>query len=100
MVRIDIVGWSGDAVGAVAAVASSLNLEVATDGELRSFPGSRHWHFRRRERSGTLEVTLWPSENGLWVSYHENRVGDGWVVAACDEFACALAAKLSGSTEG
>ncbi len=58
---------------------SLLGLTISMLGTLSSYPGSKHWHFKSGKKSGTLEVTWYPRENRLWISYHENRIGDGWV---------------------
>jgi len=71
-----------------------LGFSTTMDGTLKSFPGSRHWHLKLLKRSGTLEVTWWPVKQRLWISYHENRVGDGWVATAASELANAVASAL------
>jgi hypothetical protein len=92
MVNVDVKTYGPDVGAAVYAAAAALNLTVASDGGLRKYPGSRHWHIKNGKGSGTLEVTYWPDKNRLWVTYHSNRVGDGWV----EEMAPKFAEKLSG----
>ena len=99
MVEIHVRDWSGDAAPAIEAVTAELGLTIKTDGRLASYPGSRHWHLKNGRRSGTLEVTLWPDRDLLWVTYHSNRIGDGWVCQAAPAFARALADHLGGVTE-
>ena len=96
MVEIPILDWSGDAESAIVEESSRLGLTVSSDGKLASYPGSRHWHIKNGRRSGTLEVTLWPSRNRLCVTYHSNRVGDGWVSESALVLARGLAAGLNG----
>ena len=48
------------------------------------FPGSIHWHFKKGQERGTLEVTLWPSENKLWFSMQDGRSAD-WVMKTARE---------------
>ena len=76
---------------AVLAAVEALGLVISSDGTLRKYPGSRHWHLKKPGSTGTLEITYWPAQSRLWVCYHSNRVGDGWV----EEAAPQLAAKLS-----
>ena len=97
MVAQHLVGWTGDAPQAIVESARVLGLTVATDGALRKYPGSRHWHFKNGKRAGTLEVTYWPSTKAIWVAYHANRIGDGWVVEALERLAHEIASRLSGS---
>ena len=87
MVEIEIDPVPGDPGQAVQAVADQLGLDIAIDGTLKSFPGCRHWHLRKPGTTGTLEVTSWPERKRLWVTYHANRVGDGWVEILAPEFA-------------
>jgi hypothetical protein len=84
-----------DVGAAVEATVSAMGLNITMDGTLKSFPGSRHWHLQKPRRTGTLELTWWPSTHRLWVSYHENRVGDGWVKALAAELAQAIASTLN-----
>lgn len=99
MVEIPILDLCGDAGAAVERVAEELGLRVTSDGSLRIYPGSRHWHLKSQNRSGTLEITLWPQGNRFWVTYHSNRVGDGWVVRAALEMAARLAEVLGGRVD-
>ena len=67
-----------------------LHMTVHTRGTLSKYPGSVHWHLKRSGRSGTLEVTWWPMRDRLWAAYHDNRIGDGWVVTTIQELAASL----------
>ena len=99
MVEIPILDWSGDAASAVIEESGRLGLTISSEGKLAAYPGSRHWHLKIGRRSGTLEVTVWPARNRLWVTYHANRVGDGWVQQLAPVFARALAERLGGHVE-
>ena len=79
---------------AVRDAAAELGLTVARDDSLATYPGSRHWHLRNPSVSGTLEVTSWPAGSRLWVSYHDNRVGDGWVRETAPLFAQEIGRRL------
>jgi hypothetical protein len=99
LVRIEITDWRGDPAAVVPAAAQDLGLAAAMDGSLRSYPGSRHWHLRNGSKPGTLEVAYWPEAGRLWISYHENRTGDGWVADYAPRLARILAEELSGKVE-
>jgi hypothetical protein len=92
VIEIEVVPLFSDAGAAVVAAAEALGLRVASDGTLRRYPGSRHWHLKKVGSSGTLEVTHWPAKERLWVSYHANRIGGaGWVAQEARRFAGLLA---------
>jgi hypothetical protein len=86
MVEID-VPVPQDVGAAVSSVAEHLGLTIASDGRLKSYPGSRHWHLKKPGKSGTLEITFWPAKERFWVTYHSNRIGDGWVEELAPIFA-------------
>jgi hypothetical protein len=101
MHRIDIDSGLTDAANvarAVAEAARDYDLETAQDGELKQYPGSRHWHLRRPREQGTLEVTHWPARDQLWVSYHANRAAP-WVVETAPQFAQSVEEALSAGDE-
>jgi hypothetical protein len=55
--------------GAVAAE----GLRVASVDTLRTYPGSTHWHIKRGDDAGTLEITLWPKGRRLWFKVQSAR---------------------------
>ena len=99
VIEIPIREWEGDADAAVIEESCRLGLTISCDGSLSKNPGSRHWHLRNGKRPGTLEVTHWPREQRLWVSYHSNRTGDGWVIEFAHRLAENLAARLGGNVD-
>ncbi len=48
-------------------------LRITLDSSLKTYPGSRHWHLKKGNERGTLEVTYLPGEKRAWLSIHENR---------------------------
>lgn len=40
---------------------------------LLTHPGSVHWHLRRPQQKGTLEVTWLPDKSRAWFAVHANR---------------------------
>jgi len=72
----------------VEATIKTSGLRVAIRRSLAGDPNSQHWHLKRGEATGTLELTWSPSQNRLWASVHANRAGS-WVLPAltslCDD---------------
>ena len=71
-------------VPAVEGVASDASLQVTMKGTLKKFPGCVHWHFKRKNDPGILEMTWWYSDDEnrsprLWLSIHNNRNAD-WML--------------------
>ena len=73
--------------------AKALGLECRQDGELKRYPGSRHWHFASSGKKGTLEVTLWEKKHRLWLSTHDNRNAE-WISEAIVELKSLIEARL------
>ena len=96
MVAIHVVDWAGDAETAVIEESARLGLRISSNGRLASYPGSRHWHLKNGRQPGTLEVTVHPDTPRLWVAFHSNRTGDGWVADSARALAASLADRLGG----
>ncbi len=56
---------------------------------LANHPGSTHWHYKRASQSGTLEITVWPSERRVWMTVQDGRRAE-WIT----EMLPVLAAEL------
>ena len=59
-------------------VCRAKGLEIQTKTSLKKYPGCTHWHFRRPNARGILELTWWPGETKrraprMWLSIHGNR---------------------------
>jgi len=48
-------------------------LELAMKGSLAKYPGCTHWHFKRPNQKGTLELTLHRAERRIWAKVQEGR---------------------------
>jgi hypothetical protein len=81
---------------AIEAAADASGLRVALRGGLAQYPGAVHWHFKRGEEPGTLELTWWPREMRLWMSVHDNRDAP-WIEASIDALKSVLDARLRAS---
>jgi hypothetical protein len=55
-----------------------LLVKEISGGSSSQYPGSRHWHIRRPEGSGTLELTEFGDR--VWLKVAANRDG-GWATA-------------------
>ena len=53
--------------------AQSEGLTLTLKGGLAKYPRSMHWHFRRGDDSGTLELTYAPTEGRLWFTIRDDR---------------------------
>ena len=62
----------------VESVCIAEGIEVGMKDTLASFPGSIHWHFKKRGARGTLEITFYPRARRLWASIQISRRGD-WI---------------------
>jgi hypothetical protein len=73
--EINIAGaWNDSTISrAVERVAKAHELSAQLKCELRSFPGSVHWHFKKPRESGTIEITMWPQKRRLWMSVQSGR---------------------------
>jgi hypothetical protein len=57
------------------------HLRITLKTSLRAFPGSTHWHVKNGRMPGTLEITWWPKQRGVWFSIQDGRKAD-WIDAA------------------
>ena len=48
-------------------------LIVAMKGTLAGYPGCVHWHWKKREAKGTLEITLYPKDRRIWAQVQDGR---------------------------
>jgi hypothetical protein len=54
-------------------------LKATVKTELRSYPNSIHWHFKKQGQSrGTLEITFWKQERRIWLSVQDGRRAE-WI---------------------
>jgi hypothetical protein len=61
----------------------SLGCEIREMGT-KKYPNGRHWHIRRPNYIGTLELTWSPIDERMWLSWRANRMG-GWIEPAVEE---------------
>ncbi len=71
-------------------VCAAAGLTLMLDGTLKSYPGSRHWHYRRGRERGTLEITFWPAQRRLWLKIAAGRTS-AWITELLPRLQTALA---------
>jgi hypothetical protein len=59
-------------------VCAAHGLQPAMKSTLASYPGSVHWHYKRGNEKGTLELTVAPGPRRIWAQVHTNRNG-AWI---------------------
>ena len=69
--------------------ATAEGLDIGKRLTLRTFPGSIHWHLRRPNTKGVLELTYWPSQGRLWFAVHANRRAE-WIAPAIERLRASL----------
>ncbi|MGA2229927.1 MAG: hypothetical protein ABSH22_03285 [Tepidisphaeraceae bacterium] len=74
---------------AIDMAAIEIGLSVTLRAELKSFPGSTHWHVKQGRQPGTLEITWWPKERKMWIKVQAGRTAP-WI----DEIAPRLKRKI------
>jgi hypothetical protein len=82
--EVDLSHASGALEKKIESLSNALGLSVTLKTTSAKFPGSIHWHFKKGRERGTLEATLWPSQNRLWFSMQDGRAAD-WVMPAARE---------------
>jgi hypothetical protein len=48
-------------------------LLVGMKGSLASYPGCVHWHYKKPNQKGTLELPLYGKESRLWAQVQDGR---------------------------
>jgi hypothetical protein len=68
----------------IEALCRAISLSITLKTTSAKFPGSIHWHLKKGCERGTLEITLWSSQNKLWFSMQDGRKGD-WVLTTAQQ---------------
>ena len=61
------------AIARVERVMRDAGLRQVSRGTLKSYAGSTHWHYKRGDEPGTLEITLHPSKQRVWFKVQVGR---------------------------
>lgn len=83
----------GDIERAIDESIADAGLRVTLRGSLRQYAGCIHWHVKRGDEPGTLEITFWPREHRAWFSIQDGRTAD-WIDDALMNLASALQRRL------
>ena len=70
--------------------------ETTLRGSLKKFPNCVHWHLKRPDSPGTLEITLWPQQHRAWFSIQSGRAAP-WIEGAISQLVALLWRRLQGS---
>jgi hypothetical protein len=54
-------------------VCARRGLVLAMKGSLSSYPGCVHWHYKRQNQKGTLELTLFAQDRRVWAKVQDGR---------------------------
>ena len=81
-------------VNLVERVAAGYGLYIRMRGTLRVYPGSIHLHLEKQREPGTLEITLWPAREKLWLSVQAGRRA-GWIVNVLPQIKAKLEAEIN-----
>ncbi|GAA0351442.1 hypothetical protein [Bacillus horti] len=84
-----------DVVQEIEEVISEFQLKVTQKTTLSKMPGSIHYHLKKGNVAGVLEVTYWPKKKSLIVDIHDNRLKE-WNMELILPFSEALAKRFSG----
>jgi hypothetical protein len=79
-------------------VCAAHGLQAAMKGKLASYPGSIHWHYKKRAEKGTLELTLLPGERRIWAAIHTNRQAP-WIAEVLHKVRADIERALQGSAD-
>jgi hypothetical protein len=65
-------------------VAAKYSLTCSLKGSLKTKEANTHWHFKKLKQRGVLEITLYPANNEITLSFHDNRKGE-WIEIAINQ---------------
>jgi hypothetical protein len=75
--------------------ARAIGLTTTLRTSSRSYPGSMHWHFKKKaEKRGTLELTYWPKARKLWAKIQAGRSAE-WIDMALNQLATEFSRRLT-----
>ncbi len=61
---------------ALETICAALGLQLTMKGELKSQKNNTHWHYKKGQEKGVLEVTLLHQDGTIILSVHDNRAGN------------------------
>lgn len=57
----------------IEAIVTDFDLVISEKTTLSTKKGSVHWHIKKQDETGVLEITYWPKKARLWIDIHNNR---------------------------
>jgi hypothetical protein len=61
------------AVKLIEEICAQHELILAMKGSLAAHPGCTHWHYKRQDEKGTLELTLLARDRRIWAQVQDGR---------------------------
>lgn len=79
-------------------IATGFALTVTERTTLSTKKGSYHWHFKKGQEKGVLEITYWPKRGEVLIEIHDNRRTE-WNMAMIEPMAKAYADYFDGTIQ-
>lgn len=76
-------------------LAKDYGLLITQKTTLSTKKGSYHWHFKKRNQRGILEITYWPQKSQFWLDIHDNRRSE-WNIKLIEPLAASIADYFKG----
>jgi len=74
-------------------VCARRGLQLAMKGSLATYPGSVHWHYKKQNQKGTLELTLHAPGHRIWAKVQAGRKAP-WIDAELPRLKRAIESEL------
>lgn len=83
----------------IESVCADRGLRVGMKASLASFPGSIHWHFKKPDEKGTLEITFVRKDRRIWAQVQNGRKAE-WIDAELPRVRKGIEQKLKVESAG
>jgi hypothetical protein len=78
----------------IEAACAAEGLRLTLKDTLKAYPGCVHWHYKRRDEPGMLEITLWAAKHRLWFKVSAGRQG-AWIEEAIERLSAIIRDQLT-----
>jgi hypothetical protein len=95
----DLPAPSGVTPDQIEAAILEFGLLITLRGTRRQYPGCDHWHIKRPNEPGTIELTWWPERSRLWFKIATNREA-AWMDRAMDQIQSSIVSDVSDGSDG
>ncbi|MFG6115894.1 hypothetical protein ACGTN9_11935 [Halobacillus sp. MO56] len=82
----------------IEAIVSDFDLIISEKTTLSTKKGSVHWHIKKQDETGVLEITYWPKKSRLWIDIHNNRRKE-WNLGVIEPMANRFSQEFGGRVE-